>query len=503
MKLKYIIPSLIAAIALLAGCSDDETMTLLNEVRVSSSYVAIPVDGGSTSITVTAQGDWTIDTTGVSKWLTVSPLTGTAGETNVTFTAPSTLDGRSADLPLVCAGKTQHINVIQGLATITDATCKEVIDGPDNKTFRVTGTCTAIANTSYGNFYLADATGQIYIYGTKDAKGNYNWSSFNIEVGDEVTVQGPKKTYSGTVELVDATFIKVVKSLIKVDSTEVAGVKANELPLEGGEFKVYLMCKGQGVSVDIPEDAKNWLSISSIQSTSKGAVVTFKGAANTGGDRSTTIIFHTTDGKKDYTAQTSLTQKGAILEVSVADFNAAAVGDAQYRLTGVITQIANAARGRFYIKDWSGETYVYNLADFEKSGAKVGDIITVVGKRGQYGETIEMVSPSIEKLMPVTAVSIADFLTKADSKDVYYMVTGTVSEIKNATYGNLYLQDGDNTLYVYGCYPGYGATGDNRKNFLATAGIEVGEKLTVIGYKSTYNGTPQLAEGFYFSHEDK
>ena len=32
-------------------------------------------------------------------------------------------------------------------------------------------------------------------------------------------------------------------------------------------------------------------------------------------------------------------------------------------------------------------------------------------------------------------------------------------------------------------------------------GIEVGDKLSVIGVKSTYNGTPQLANGIYFSHE--
>ena len=68
-------------------------------------------------------------------------------------------------------------------------------------------------------------------------------------------------------------------------------------------------------------------------------------------------------------------------------------------------------------------------------------------------------------------------------------------------YGNLYLTDGENRLYVYGCYPGYGATGDFRKDFLAAAGIEVGDKLTMIGYKDTYNGTIELCGGIYFSHE--
>jgi hypothetical protein len=80
------------------------------------------------------------------------------------------------------------------------------------------------------------------------------------------------------------------------------------------------------------------------------------------------------------------------------------------------------------------------------------------------------------------------------------MVTGTLDEIANDTYGNVYLKDGDDRLYVYGCYPGWGATGDARKGLIGTLGLKVGDKLTVIGVKSTYNGTPQVSNGIYFSH---
>ena len=113
-----------------------------------------------------------------------------------------------------------------------------------------------------------------------------------------------------------------------------------------------------------------------------------------------------------------------------------------------------------------------------------------------------MVSGTCENIKnSVTQVSIAEFLTKEDSKEVYYMVTGFIDEIANDTYGNLYITDGENRLYVYGCYPGYGASGDNRKGFLGKAGIEVDDKLTMIGYKDTYNGTIELCGGIYFSHE--
>ena len=36
-------------------CAEEETVTLLDEIQVSSSYVALPVGGGSAKITVIAK----------------------------------------------------------------------------------------------------------------------------------------------------------------------------------------------------------------------------------------------------------------------------------------------------------------------------------------------------------------------------------------------------------------------------------------------------------------
>ena len=487
-----------AALMMFVSCSDDFEPTYLGEVQLSSSYVAIPESGGSTAVTVTATDNWTIDAEKIPAWLTVAPASGGAGETTITFSAEKALDGRTAELQLNCGGKTQLINVIQGLSTVSNATCAEVIAGPDSKTYRVTGTVTSIANTTYGNWYLQDATGEIYIYGTLDAKGQTkNFLSLGLEVGDEVTVEGPKTTYNGTVELVDVTVIKINKSLIKVEEIDPEDAV---MPVEGGEFTVTLSNKGQGVYVTVPEDAASWLSISSIS----GNVVKFRVAANDGGDRSTNIVFKTFEGKKEYTCEQALSQKGAIVAATVAEFLAAPVGDTQYRLTGVITKVARAEYGNVYVADYSGEAYVYGIGakgDFEKLGLKEGDIVTLVGKRGEYKGDAQMTGGQYESHISVTEISIADFLTKEDDKNVYYKVTGTLDEIANPTYGNVYLKDGDERLYVYGCYPGWGATGDFRKNCLADKGIEVGDKLTVIGVKSTYNGTAQVSNGIYFSHE--
>ncbi len=194
MKLKYFFPLIIAAVALTVSCDDEFSATLLDEIQVSSSYVSIPLTGGSTSITVTANDAWTVENS--LQWLTISSTSGSAGESTLTFSAESALDGRKGEIQIQCGGVTQRINVIQGLATVAPATCAEVIAGPDSKTYLVTGVCTAITNTTYGNWYLEDETGSIYIYGTLDAKGGTkNFLSWGLEVGDEVTVQGPKTTY--------------------------------------------------------------------------------------------------------------------------------------------------------------------------------------------------------------------------------------------------------------------------------------------------------------------
>lgn len=503
MKLRYFFPMLVAAVMTLIGCSDKFEPTYLSEVQVSSSYVSLDVNGGSTTIDVKASSSWTISE--IPDWLNISPVSGT-GSGTITFSADKG-EGRTAEVLLTCEGKTQRINVIQGLATVSTATCAEVNAGPDSKTYRVTGTVKSIANTTYGNWYLEDKTGEVYIYGTLDAKGNKkNFSSLGIEVGDELTVEGPKTTYNGTVELVDVTVVKISKSLIKVDSLTVNNVVSSNMPLEGGEITAHLTCKGSGVAVEIPADAQSWLGVVS-STVGTTPTVTFRAQPNNGGDRSTTITFKTTDGSKEYTSQAAISQEGAIVDATVAEFLAAPVSDAQYRVQGVITKVANPTYGNVYIKDFSGETYVYGIGskgDFEKSGLKVGDIVTLIGKRGEYKGDAQMTGATVESFIPVTEVTIAEFLTKPDSKDTYYMVSGTITSLKGSNgkdndYGNLYISDGTNELYVYGCYPGWGATGDARKFFIVENGIEVGDRLTMIGYKDTYKDLIELCGGTCFS----
>ena len=50
MKSNYFYSLLIALVALMTSCTDDFQITLLDEIQVSSSYVAIPLSGGSSTL---------------------------------------------------------------------------------------------------------------------------------------------------------------------------------------------------------------------------------------------------------------------------------------------------------------------------------------------------------------------------------------------------------------------------------------------------------------------
>lgn len=500
MKFKHIFAIGVAAIAL-ASCSNDYEVDNLNGLTVSSSYVSLPMEGGGSNITINSNDAWTLDTIGSAikgkTWLGYSSLSGNAGESTLTIRAQATEDGRSAEVRLVSGSQVQRINIIQGLPVATPATCAEVIAGPDAKTYMVTGVVTAIANTTYGNFYLADKTGQVYIYGTLDKDGNEkNFSSLGIEVGDEVTVTGPKETYGSTVELKNVTVNKITKSLVKVDSVYVGDKESSNLPLEGGEATAYVTCKGGGLTVSIPEEAKSWLSMSALKQSGQSALITFKATKNDGGARSATVSF--TSGKSTVTS--TITQDGSIKEVNLGEFKASAEDQSQYRITALVSKVD--AKGNFWIQDYtdlSGEIEAYKPSGNTK-GIKVGDIVTVVGTHSSYKGVAQIGSPVVEKVESVKAVSLGEFDNQADGTLV--IIKGKVGEVKNDKFGNFYLEDKTGKVFVYGLF-GYGAPKGttDRQNFMKDHGIAAGSTITVVGPKTTYKGVSQLNGGYFVSAE--
>ncbi len=113
-------------------------------------------------------------------------------------------------------------------------------------------------------------------------------------------------------------------------------------------------------------------------------------------------------------------------------------------------------------------------------------------------EAAESLTPDEGPAAPTDTTSIADFnaiaekLAQDATTPEKYIVKGVITEIKNTTYGNLYIQDeAGNQLYIYGIY---NADGSARFDAMDPQ-PKVGDTITVMGVASQYNG-PQMKNGW-------
>ena len=384
MKLKYIIPSLLALLTSFVSCSENDYNFPLGNIEVSTSYVSLSENGGETELSINVNGDWTVaksDT--ASKWLDFvvdesKPVGNSERYNEKSLVGNSDAkkiilhygagEGRSTELILTCGNEKKHINVIQGVATISNATCKEVIEGPDAKTYRVTGTVQKVTEwTKYGNWYIEDATGSFQIYGTT------NFKDFSIEAGDEVTVEGPKKTYNGSTEIENGTIISVTKSLIKVDSVMVDGVKDAAIPSDGGDAEIYITTKTGSVEAEIPAEYQEWLSLKSIKVVGDETVVTVHAAKNEAAARSAELVFTTVKDGDKYKGKAKVSQKGNAGSLALPFTVAQAIEFAKANATGSEVEV--------YIKG-----IISKIADKGEFGAKFGNATFFISD-GTYNET--------------------------------------------------------------------------------------------------------------------
>lgn len=91
------------------------------------------------------------------------------------------------------------------------------------------------------------------------------------------------------------------------------------------------------------------------------------------------------------------------------------------------------------------------------------------------------------------AKTISEFLELKNTKDTC-ILTGIVSNIANAEYGNFDLTDESGTVYVYGLL-----TADGQSKQFASMGIAAGDTLTCKALYNEYNGAPQAKNAIFVS----
>ncbi len=105
----------------------------------------------------------------------------------------------------------------------------------------------------------------------------------------------------------------------------------------------------------------------------------------------------------------------------------------------------------------------------------------------------------------IRQVSIAEFLEAEVHPHIWYELTGTITKISDNEYGNLFIQDGEDIVYVYGVTA---EKAENNDNSFPTLGLKEKDVLTIIGTRDYYADAQAENQkirvggpAYYVSHE--
>ncbi len=329
--------------------------------------------------------------------------------------------------------------------------------------------------------------------------------------GSTVTVTFAEPTNSFSCSMTDG---QVRMNSLTVTYTP-ADANAPFIGLEKTSFDVDAAATSEEVAVTLKNINESDVTVNSdatwvVADLAEG-VLTLNIAENTDTAARTATV---TISASDISETITINQKGAatLETVTIAQFLAKTESTtAWYQLTGMIISIDNTTYGNLTIKDDSGEVYVYGLKKnetagnqtFAELGLKAGDTVTLIGNRGAYNGTPQVTNAYYVKHevgepleVVITPVTIAEFLAKPVSTSALYQLTGTITNIKNTTYGNFDIQDETGTVYVYGLKEN--ATAGNQT--FSKLGLKVGDVVTLVGNRAAYNGSPQVGNAYYVSH---
>lgn len=93
---------------------------------------------------------------------------------------------------------------------VVKATVQEFLNAEEGESvlYELTGEVTSVANETYGNFYLKDATAEVYIYGLCSPEGEQKyWAASGVKVGDTITIRTIRSSYDGVPQGKNAIYV--------------------------------------------------------------------------------------------------------------------------------------------------------------------------------------------------------------------------------------------------------------------------------------------------------
>ncbi|MCI5990583.1 MAG: BACON domain-containing protein [Bacteroidales bacterium] len=555
MKIRNIFLSMLSLAALAViptACEEEDGPSGAPSIELSEGTIEFEKAGETKTVKVTATRDWKVDVPSTIDWISVDPKSGKgngkATDVKITVLANDGMD-REASIVFTIGFEDKALTVKQaGTGSLEDLLIyyNDFDKTAAEKTYGTSGTSWPYLDQFDGwqNATGKGAGAENYGYNAMSARNNsnsngnysdYDGSGVNnlffgssayflvqdIALGGNTNIAlsfgSEKYLQDGESIFLNSEFhvylsADAAKWVELTDYTFAGGTTAARWNLANGTFSVP--AGTQKISVCFKADVASAYRLDDVRLTvsdkagtsldfSKGVEMDFSsnsGGGNTGGETKEPIA------------------------ATVAEFIAAAESSTQpYKLTGVIGGSINSTYGNFDLTDESGTVYVYGLTktnlgygatndqSYASIGLKAGDKVTLIGFRGSYNGKVEVVYPYYvsheagsgsgeEVKEPVTA-TVADFIAAAESSTQPYQLTGVIGGSINTTYGNFDLTDETGTVYVYGLTKtnlGYGATND--KSY-ASIGLNAGDKVTLIGFRGSYNGKVEVLYPYYVSHE--
>ena len=534
------------------ACEEEDGPSGAPSIELSEGTIEFEKAGETKTVKVTATRDWKVDVPSTIDWISVDPKSGKgngkATDVKITVLANDGMD-REASIVFTIGFEDKALTVKQaGTGSLEDLLIyyNDFDKTAAEKTYGTSGTSWPYLDQFDGwqNATGKGAGAEKYGYNAMSARNNsnsngnysdYDGSGVNnlffgssayflvqdIALGGNTNIDlsfgSEKYLQDGESIFLNSEFhvylsADAAKWVELKNYTFAGGTTAARWNLANGTFSVP--AGTQKISVCFKADVASAYRLDDVRLTvsdkagtsidfSKGVEMDFSsnsGGGNTGGETKEPIA------------------------ATVAEFIAAAESSTQpYKLTGVIGGSINSTYGNFDLTDESGTVYVYGLTktnlgygatndqSYASIGLKAGDKVTLIGFRGSYNGKVEVMYPYYvsheagsgsgeEVKEPVTA-TVADFIAAAESSTQPYQLTGVIGGSINTTYGNFDLTDETGTVYVYGLTKtnlGYGAAND--KSY-ASIGLNAGDKVTLIGFRGSYNGKVEVLYPYYVSHE--
>ncbi len=176
-------------------------------LSVSPTTLTFSKEGGSQTISISSTGDWTSSTVG--DWIKLNPGSGSSAVNAVEVTVTSNMEeAREGTITITSGVRTAVVKLSQEAGYVDDGIQKVSISQfrnlKDSETdwYRLTGEVVSISKEEYGDLYLLDETGYVYVYGLAPEKGGVSedFAKAGVKAGDRITIVAHKKTYSGIIE---------------------------------------------------------------------------------------------------------------------------------------------------------------------------------------------------------------------------------------------------------------------------------------------------------------